>query len=292
MSRHRDERQEDESRRRGQLPARPGTGPTRPGVDSDELDRVIRRAVELQFSASERDEGGRLSEAEVLRIGREVGLEPRYVRRALGELRAEALIPAATKEHGLSIRLFGRARLQAARVVPGRPAEVAARLEEYLRVGESLHQVRKRGHRSRWEAEPGFMAQLQRGLRWGGRPYQLARATFVEVNLEELEEGYCLTVLEADLSSVRSGNGWGWVAGGAGGGLAAGVGVGVGLGLPVVGVPVAGLGLMAGALLGRREYAKEAERIRLSMEGILDRLEAGEPLLTSSPSLRDRLSAG
>jgi hypothetical protein len=278
---------EGSSRRTGPPAPRP---PSR-GLDRDELDRVIRRATELQFAGSD-SEGGRMSEDEVIRIGREVGLAPEHVRRALGELRAESLLPTPPRESGVGTRLFGPARVGASRVVPGTAPEVARALEEYLRVGESLRQVRKRGLHSRWEPEQGIVAGLQRSLGWGGRTYELARTKELEVRVEALEDGFSLVALEADLSSVRAEVGWGWGLGLGTGGAGLGFGLGMAVGFPLAAVPLAAVGAGAGIGFGRRDFAGKVDRVRTAMEGILDRLEAREALLDSAPSIRDRLNPG
>lgn len=261
------------------------------GLDREELDRVIRRATELQFAGADGD-SGRMSEDEVIRIGREVGLAPEHVRRALGELKAESLLPAPPRESGLGTRLFGPARASASRVVPGPAPEVARALEEYLRVGESLRQVRKRGLHSRWEPEQGIVAGLQRGLGWGGRSYELARTKELELRVDALEDGFSLVALEADLSSVRAEVGWGWGLGLGTGGAGLGFGLGMAVGFPLAAVPLAAVGVTAGVAFGRRDFGGKVERVRTAMEGILDRLEAREALLDTAPSIRDRLNRG
>ncbi|MDP9348541.1 MAG: hypothetical protein M3P24_05270, partial [Gemmatimonadota bacterium] len=61
----------------GDLPAR--------RLSSQELEAVIRRAVELQAAAGG-DDG--ITEGEVLRVGGELGLSPELVRRALADVRS------------------------------------------------------------------------------------------------------------------------------------------------------------------------------------------------------------
>ncbi len=259
-----------------------------PGLDREELDQVIRRATELQVASADAGERERIPETEVLRIGREVGLAPEHVRRALGELRAESLAPMPDGGDGVMGRLVGPGRVRATRVVPGGPADLLLELEEYLKVGESLRQVRKRGYRSRWEAAEGFVASLQRGLNWGGRRYDLARARSVELSLEPVDGEHSLVALVADASSVRTEAGAGWMAGLGIGGLGLGLGVGAALSLPLLAVPGVAVGLGGGLLAARQDYRRRLERVRLALEGILDRLEGGEALLAEPPTWRDR----
>src|SRR5690606_25215619 len=152
-------------------PERPGGTDDAPRplpVSRADLDRVIRRAAELQLQEAG-DDGGELSEAEVLRIGREVGLDTGHLRRALGELRAESLVPTLPPDDGPLRRLVGDGRVRVDRVVPGEAAEVEERLVRWLSGAESLHAVRRRAGFSLWEPAEGFIAQIQRGMKWQGQ---------------------------------------------------------------------------------------------------------------------------
>src|SRR5690606_21557650 len=51
-----------------------------------ELEAVIRRAVELQAGSTARADEG-VSDVEIVRIGKELGLEPATIRRAMAEVR-------------------------------------------------------------------------------------------------------------------------------------------------------------------------------------------------------------
>lgn len=265
------------------------------GFDRAALDRVIRRASELQFSADGEADRPRLSEAEIFRIGREVGLDTEHLRRAMGEVRAESLLPVLEGEGtGVVDRLVGPAILRASRVVDREPEPLLRTMEEYLDVGESLRRIRKQGNRSRWAPAEGMLASLQRGLNWGGRSYELARCSSVEMSIEPLGEGRSVVALVADHSKRRAESTFGWTAGlGMGGGLGLGLGVGLATGIgPLLVAPGLALGVGAGAVAARKDYGSQAARIRLALEGILDRLEAGEPLLGGTASWRDRLIQG
>ena len=141
-----------------------------------DLDRVIRRAVELQFEEGT-DEGGNLSEEEVLRIGGEVGLAPAHVRRALGELRAEAMVPQLPPDGGLLRKLIGAGLVRADRVVPGGAEEVEELLVGWLSGMESLTAIRRRAGISIWEPSEGFVAQLQEASNGAGSVTSSPRRT-------------------------------------------------------------------------------------------------------------------
>lgn len=250
-----------------------------PPVSRGELDRVIRRATELQFDKVG-DEDAELTESEVLRIGREVGLDPEYMRRALGEVRAESLVPALAPDRGVMRHLMGPGQVRADRVVPGGATETEERLVHWFSESESLHPVRRRAGFSLWEPAEGFVAQLQRGLKWQGQRYELAQARQVELSVQGLEDGFSFVTLTADLRNLRMELGGGHMAGF---GFLAG-GITLAASATVLAPPAffaaAALGMGAGALggwgIGRSSFRSREERIRLAAEGLLDRLERGE----------------
>ncbi|MDZ7778450.1 MAG: hypothetical protein U5R14_00750 [Gemmatimonadota bacterium] len=251
----------------------------RPALSRADLDRVIRRAAELQFQEGT-DDAGVLSEDEVLRIGREVGLDPGHMRRALGEVRAEALVPALPPDSGPLRRVVGEGSVRADRVIPGDPDEVEERLVRWLSKQESLDAVRRRAGFSLWEPAEGMLAQLQRGLKWGGQRYELAQARQLELSVQALEEGFSLVTLTVDVRNLRMEEGGGWIAGLA---VVGGVGSAVGLSAlfppaatVAVGLVGAGVGGVGGSMVGRATFHRKADRLRLAAEGLLDRLERGE----------------
>ncbi len=254
----------------------------RPALRRTELDRVIRRAAELQFKEGEGGEAGdALTEDEILRIGQEVGLEPGHLRRALGELRAEQLTPALPREEGVLARVVGPSRVQAARAIPGAVGTLAPRLHDWLRQNESLTPLRERLGSSLWEPNQGFTAQIQRGINLSGRSFELARGKSLEVSVVELEEGWVLVTLVSDLSNVRTEHGLGWGLGVGLGSLGAGVGVAAIAAFPpvaIIGTAVAaGLGGgAAGTTLARKTLAPARARMAVALEGLLDRCERGD----------------
>jgi hypothetical protein len=256
--------------------------PTPPALRRQELDRIIRRAAELQFQESETGgEAEELTEAEILRIGQDVGLEPGHLRRALGELRAEQLTPTLPTERGILAGVVGPARVQAARAVRGTVAELSPRLHDWLRRNESLTPLRERAGSSLWEPNQGFTAQMQRGFNLSGKNYELARGKSLEISIVPLEEGWVLVTLVADLSNVRTEHGLGWGMGLGLGALGAGVGVALIVSFPpaaILGTAVAaGLGGgAAGTTLARQTFVPARARMAVALEGLLDRCERGD----------------
>lgn len=100
---------------------------------TQELEAVIRRAVELQAGNSARTEEG-VSEVEVVRIGEELGLDPTTVRRAMAEVRGRPV-----EERGALVKLVGVGTVRAARVLRRPAASTGLLLDRYLRETERIH---------------------------------------------------------------------------------------------------------------------------------------------------------
>ena len=250
-------------------------------VTQEQLERVIRRASDLQFRSST-SVGGELGAGDVVQIGAEVGLEERYVRQALAEIEAASLIPAAPSDEGLVRRIVGSAIVSTSRVVPGSPADVEANLESYLREAELLRQVRSRPGGSLWEPGTGLVSQMRMAMDVGGRRYTLAKSRNLQVSVEALENGWSLVTLTADIGNMRAARLGRWFAGMGLGGAAAGFGLFMTTGggvLPLVG----GMAIFCGctwvaAVSARAEMRKVGQRMELALQGLLDRLERGENL--------------
>lgn len=253
------------------FPEFPPEGP----LSSDELERVIRRAAELQTSREALPD--RLDADEVMRIGADVGLQESHLRRALLELRAESLSPKPPSERTFAVRLWGDVHVQASRVVPGDPAEVQERLEAYLESAESLRQVRSRDGLSIWEPASDLVSQVRRGLNLSGHNFALAKARRIEVAVQSIESGRSLVNISADLRNKRAEHLGGWYTG------ATCSAAGVTLGLVLAGglAPVLVLPLVGGAALGgstmlaKLTLRSERERVELGVQGLLDRVERG-----------------
>lgn len=259
-------------------------------VTRQQLERVIHRAAELQFGRGETYDT--LDTAEVQRIAEEVGLEGRYVRQALAEMRADALAPSRPEDRSLATRVWGAAAVLESRVVPGDPEEVLHKLRRYLSDRESLRCVRDRPGQQVWEPASDLMSHLQRGLDFSGRGYQLARAKTLTIQTQELEDGRTLVSVIADLSNARAGHAAAWYGplGLIGLGSALGAILGEGASAAIV-VPSVAAGVAAVGTLGTvKTLAKRRGRIELAVQGLLDRLERDTGFATDRPTLKERIS--
>lgn len=241
---------------------------TSPLIGRDALERIIRRAAELQ--AGERDIGEGLRREDLLALGKDVGIPIRYLEQALLE---EQTRPGP-EDAGLLTRLGGPGVLRTARVVPGDPPGVERRLAERLQEQELLQVKRRFPDRTTWEPRTGAFASLQRAFRGGGNRFALARAAEVAASVTSLETGFCHVQLIADVRTLRRRH-----LGVALGLLAAG-GL-VGLALPALGVlaPWPAAPVVAGAVAAfaaRHAHLVDCDRIHVSLEQALDQLERGE----------------
>jgi len=250
-------------------------------ITREQLERVIRRASDLQFRSST-TVSSNLDPDEVVRIGEEVGLDARHVQQAMAEIRAEALVPTAPEDGGFMAKWAGPSVVRVSRVVPGDQSSVEQTLEHYLREKELLRPVRTKPGRSLWEPAKGLVSSMRRSLDVGGHGYTIAKAKRLQVAVEALESGWSLVTVTADMGNVRNETAGGWLFGLSLGSLSAATTLIVATGGAVLAV-VGGVAIVGGAMATARGAArthvrKERERMELTLLGLLDRLERGETL--------------
>ncbi len=237
--------------------------------DRAALERIVKRAAELQ--AGEREIGEGLTESEIIGLGQEVGIPEGYLKRALLE---ELTRPPIEESRGLMVRLAGARHVYAARTIAGDPHEVEQRLGHWMSEGELLAVKRRYPQQTSWEARQGAFASLRRSLNFGGRAYILARAREVVGQVVPLESGWSHVRLLADLGNTLTDR-----LGTAGGVLGLGslstvIALTLGVAIPVAVIPVPiAAGLAFSLARGRR---RELERVQVALEHILDRLERGD----------------
>jgi len=238
-------------------------------IPRDALDRIIRRAAELQ--THERDIGEGLTRDELLALGKDVGIPAHYLQQALLEEQTRApTAPAA----GLWGWLVGPATLSADRVVPGDRLTVERALAHWMGEGETLQVKRRFPDHTTWEPKRGAIASIQRALSGRGRTFALARCDEVAGQVTQLEPGFCHVRLTADVRTQRTsriGGAVGVTSIGAAGTLVA---VALGVALPVALVPAAVLGLIGIPIV--RFHPRQNERMLVALDQVLDRLEHGE----------------
>ncbi len=240
-------------------------------IDREALDRIIRRAAELQ--TSERDIGEGLTESEVVSLGQDVGIPSRYLRQAMLEERMSGPSDSRT---GLLDRIVGPRKASAERVISGTREAVERALLGWVDANELLTVQRQLPGRITWEVLGGVQAALRRGsaiFQRKGPQFMLQKADLLVATVTPLEEGYCHVRLEASLGRARGG-----VIGGAaavGSIAASGSIVLFTLGaFPVVAalpLPIAGVIMWAVT----RTWPPVHARVHLGLERALDFLERG-----------------
>lgn len=263
-------------------------------IGRGDLEAVIRRAAELSVRAADADE--RLSEADLLRIGEEVGLPARHVLQALHER------PELKSDPSLFDGLFGSAVVVAHRALPGQAAQTARRIETYLATHEYLRVVRSREGAVLLVPAEDTLSSLARVFTRPKKRHYISRARRVAAAAHPLEAGSAHVRLEADLGEQRRRAIVGGVTVGSSFGLAAG-GIGAGVIATMVdpgsAVALAGIlgsistglvaGLGGGVLVAARRFKGKVREARTELEGLLDRLERGERLEPPPAPWRRRL---
>jgi hypothetical protein len=240
-------------------------------IGREALERIIKRAAELQ--ASDREIGEGLSERELLSLGKDVGIPDRYLRQAMLE---EQTRTAPLEAQGAWAWLTGPAALVAHRVVPGDRETVERALGRWMQEEEMLQPKRRYPDRTVWEAKAGALASIQRALA-GSKRYVLTRVVDVTTQIVQLEPGFCLVRFEASVRQERNqriGGGAAMVLGGMGlsGALTM---IGLAPAFELIAL-VPAVSLSAGAFFVARSHVRQNERITTAMEQVLDRLERGE----------------
>lgn len=263
--------------------------PSGPRIDREALERIIRRAAELQ--AGEKDIGEGLTDQELYQLGQDVGIGDRYLRQALLEERTRA---AVEPQQGLLVWLAGPRRVAASRTIPRSRREAEEALQSWMAEGELLQVKRRYPEQTTWEAQQGAYASLKRAFGSRGRRYTLARAREVAGAITEVDERNCHVQLVADISNSLNQQVSGGMVVGITGLAATTVALTLGVMAPVATVPVIVCGTIAFALT--RRHRTHAEETLVALEQVLDRLEHGEaeqpsPLLRAAEEIRRTLGA-
>ncbi|HEV7992099.1 MAG TPA: hypothetical protein VGP25_09755 [Gemmatimonadaceae bacterium] len=238
-------------------------------IDRGAVERVLARALELQ-AGSAGDTADRLTEAQLLDLAKEVGLDAVHLRQALAEERTRVAVP---EERGVLAALYGGASVSAQRTIAGTPAQVLKALDDWMQRQECLTVKRHFGERIVWEADRGVASAVKRAV--SGKGDALARANDVAATAIALDASRVVVRLDAHLGSHRASMaqvsaGLGVTSLLAGGVLAA-------LTFPVW-AAVAPAAVLVPAVWGltRSSHTRTVERAQLALEQVLDRLERGD----------------
>jgi hypothetical protein len=240
-------------------------------IDRATLERIIQRAAELQTGS--RDIGENLSSEEVIKLGKEVGIDEGYLQQAILEESTRVEVPGTG---GFWSKSVGPAMLGAQRVIQGEPEDIEAALLRYMDEHELFNIQRQQPGRVSWEPLGGFQAVMRRStamLGGGKRPFMLSQTDAVHATIVRLEPGYCNVVLTADLQHKRAG-----FIGGIGAlvGVSAAATAAIAVMSPFLLVALLPLPFGLGAAFAvSRRYRPVVERAQLGLERVLDHLERG-----------------
>ncbi|HEX2778540.1 MAG TPA: hypothetical protein VHM30_03505 [Gemmatimonadaceae bacterium] len=253
----------------------PSSLPARTALDRAALERILRRAGELQASAADPLE--EMTEEQLIALGEEVGIAPQHLRQAIAEERTR---PALQEEASLAGRWVGPRTVTARRVLRGTREMLLARLDDWMRREECLQVKRRYADRILWEPRRDFLGNVKRGFNIGGRAYNLTSAHDVGATVVMLDGGSALVQLDADLEPARRGRIGGGTAAAASGVVAGGALAGLGLTFSIVAAPLIAVAALpvvaigaAGGLAIMRGFRKTAERVQLALEQALDAVE-------------------
>jgi hypothetical protein len=240
-------------------------------LDKAALERIIQRASELQTGS--RDYGDDLTAEEILKLGKDVGIDEGYLQQAILEEQTRTELPEAG---GFWNRLVGPGVVTTQRVVQGEVHDVATQLAKWIEENELMVLQRQQPGRLSWEPVGGFQAVMRRStamLGGGKRPFMLAKADGLSATIVQLEPGYCNVVLTATLKKARAG----FIGGMASMWGVAGISAAILAAMtPFLILAVAPIPLGIGAAWAiSRQYPPVAERVKLGLECVLDNLERG-----------------
>jgi hypothetical protein len=247
------------------VPRRPST------IDRAALERVLARASQLQASTG--DEPDELTEEQLIELGKEVGLSSQHLRQALAEERTRSPVP--DDERGIAASLFGPSRVSASRTVVGKPTDVLATIDAWMKNQEMLIVKRHHADRIVWEPRQDFLVGLKRAFKVGGRDYALSHSFETSATVVVVDDTRVHVGLDADFRTARRRSAQSTVTGGIVGAGAAGALLVMGVFAPIAVLPAVfapGIAL-AGA---RGLQGRVVIRAQLALEQLLDRLERGE----------------
>jgi hypothetical protein len=241
-----------------------------PTLTRSALERVLARAAELQAAGGDTDEFGAMTEAQLVDLGKEVGLSADVLRQAMAEERSRAIMP---EERGVLGSVAGVATVTASRTMRGTPSQVLGALDSWMQNGEALQVKRRFADQLVWEARRDFAARIRRAFT--GRTFDFTPATDVSGIAAPAGADKVHVRLVADFSAARE--------------RRVEMAIIAAIAMSITGVPLRIIGLalplavipplvlaIAAFVITRRQYRAMILRAQLALEQALDRLEFGD----------------
>jgi hypothetical protein len=211
-----------------------------------------------------------MTEAQIVELGKEVGLSSEVVRQALAEERSRTLLP---EESGLVARFTGVSAVSAARTVPGGATAVLGALDAWMQRNEGLEVKRRFADQLVWEARRDFFSAFRRALTISGSGLELAAAHDVSAIVAEVAPGQSHVRVVADYRGIRDSRALSGIAIALLLALLAGAPM-LAIGIaPVFAATAAALTAAISLLITRSRYDHLVNRAQVALEQALDRLE-------------------
>jgi hypothetical protein len=178
-----------------------GSNPSGPAIQRAALERILARAAQLQGASGDGDEPGAMTEAQIIELGKEVGLSGEALRQALAEERSRVLVP---EDSGAFALLTGPATVSAARTVSGTAGAVLGALDAWMQRSEGLEVQRRFADQLVWEARRDFFSTFRRALTISGSGFELAAANSVTAIVADVAPGQSHARIVADFRATRN----------------------------------------------------------------------------------------
>lgn len=250
-------------------------------LSMDEVERVLRRAIELQTDTEYGTHDAGLDRAALRRIAAEIGIDPDHLESAM----AEELLRVEQEQPGLIDRLLAPNRVAVRGAAEGDAVMVRKALDRWLGYHAGLRKRAESSTGALWESDKSLVVAARMKLRAAQGGGALRTAMGVRDDVRLLETGKQIVTIEADTRNVRR-VALAWLAGVAiaGGGAAA---VGLANDETVVDNVGMGLGVLAlgtgGVMLGIRMWV---DRIHRALDRAADAVSHPQLLETTDPVTR------
>ncbi len=234
-------------------------------LSTGEVERVLRRAIELQTDSEYRTDEARLDREALRRVAAEIGIDPDHLESAV----AEELLRVQAEQPGLIDRWLAPSRLTVRGAGQGDMTQVRASLDRWLGYHAGLRKRAESHSSAVWESDKSLVAAARMKLRGAQGSGALRTTMGVRDDIHPLDPGKQIVTIEADTGNLRR-VALGMLAGTA---IASGAAAVVGLGNDTTVVDNIGMGLgvltvgVGGVTLGIRMWA---DRIRRALHRAVD----------------------
>jgi hypothetical protein len=234
-------------------------------LSTEEVERVLRRAIELQTDTDYGTDDAGMDRAALRRVAAEIGIDPDHLESAM----AEELMRVQAEQPGLIDRLLAPRKAAVRGAAAGDPVQVREALDRWLGYHAGLRKRAASPSGAVWEPDKSLVTAARMKLRAAQGSGALRTAVGVRDDVHPLEPEKQIVTIEADTSNVRR-VALAWLAAVA---VAGGAAAAVGLGNDATAVDNVGMGLgvltlgAGGVMLGVRMWM---DRIRRALHRATD----------------------